>query len=652
MAEELGLLTRPRLDSFEAYRALYEDSVRQPEAFWSRQAARVSWHDPPRRALDEGPGWSEAAWYPGARLNVADNCADRHAARHPERAALVWAKNEPGAYETVTYRELAAAVGRLANALRARGVGRGDRVCIYMPMMPELVYAMLACARLGAVHSVVFAGFSASALRDRLVDSGAKVLVTANEAPRGPKRIHLKALADEAAEGLGSLQAVLVARRTETPVPMLAGRDAWLDEAMDAERAHCPAARVDAEDPLFVLYTSGSTGKPKGVVHTSGGYLVYASATHDYVFDSRPDDVFLCTADAGWITGHTYVVYGPLANGVTTVLLEAPPNYPDATRLWRVVDDLKATVLYTAPTALRSLMAAGPAALATSSRESLRVLGSAGEPINPEVWRWYHDEVGRGRCAVVDTWWQTETGGVMMAPLPGVTEPKPGAAMLPFFGVVPALVGEGGALVEGDGVAGNLCLARPWPGQARTLLGDHRRFRETYFARFPSLYFTGDGSRRDEDGHYWVTGRVDDVLNVSGHRLGTAEVESALVAHEAVAEAAVVGVPHPIKGEAVFAFVALCDAGDGAAENELVGALKQQVRGAIGPVATPDEICFVPGLPKTRSGKILRRMLRSLARNDGAPELGDASTLADPGLLADVRSAVERHFAARQEVRP
>jgi acetyl-CoA synthetase len=649
--DDVGLPARPRIERYEDYRALYDESVRDPEAFWARQARRLAWFHPPRRALDEGAHWSDAAWYPGGRLNVSYNCVDRHAALRPDRAALVWVKNEPGAYETVTYRQLEGAVGRLANALRARGVGPGDRVCIYLPMMPELAYAMLACARLGAVHSVVFAGFSAGALRDRLVDSGAKALVTANEAPRGPKRIRLKEVADEAADGLASLRAVLVARRTEAPTPMTPGRDAWLDEAMDAERAHCPAAWVDAEDPLFVLYTSGSTGKPKGVVHTSGGYLAYAAVTHDYVFDSRPGDVFFCTADAGWITGHTYAVYGPLANGVTSVLLEAPPNYPDAGRLLRAVDDLGATALYTAPTALRSLLAAGPAALAGSSRASLRVLGSAGEPINPEVWRWYHDRVGRGRCAVVDTWWQTETGGVMMAPLPGAAEPKPGAAMLPFFGVVPALAGEGGALVEGDPAAGNLCLARPWPGQARTLLGDHRRYRATYFAHFPSLYFTGDGARRDEDGHYWVTGRVDDVLNVSGHRLGTAEVESALVAHDAVAEAAVVGVPHPIKGEAVFAFVALCDGGEGAPEDELIGALKQQVRAAIGPVATPEDICFVPGLPKTRSGKVLRRMLRSLARG-GPAELGDASTLADPALLEGVERAVARHLAARPGAAP
>ncbi len=642
-----ALPARPRITCYDDYRALYDESVRDPEGFWARQAGRLDWFHPPPRALDEGPAWSDAAWYSGGRLNVSYNCVDRHAARRPERAALLWAKNEPGEYETVTYRELAAAVGRTANALRARGVGRGDRVCIYMPMMPELVYAMLACARLGAVHSVVFAGFSAGALRDRLVDSGAKVLVTANEAPRGSKRVRLKEIADEAAEGLASLRAVLVARRTEAPAPMTPGRDTWLDEATDAERAHCPAEWVDAEHPLFVLYTSGSTGKPKGVVHASGGYLVYAALTHDYVFDSREGDVFFCTADAGWITGHTYAVYGPLANGATSVLLEAPPNYPDAGRLFRAVDDVRANVLYTAPTALRSLMAAGPAALAGSSRASLRALGSAGEPINPEVWRWYHDRVGRGACAVVDTWWQTETGGVMMAPLPGAVAPKPGAAMLPFFGVVPALAGDGGALAAGDPASGNLCLTRPWPGQARTLLGDHRRYRETYFARFPSLYFTGDGARRDEDGHYWVTGRVDDVLNVSGHRLGTAEVESALVAHEAVAEAAVVGVPHPIKGEAVFAFVTLCDGGEGAPEDELVGALKQQVRSAIGPVATPEDVCFVPGLPKTRSGKVLRRMLRALARG-GPAELGDASTLADPGVLEGIERAVERHLTAQK----
>ncbi|NTX49791.1 acetate--CoA ligase [Myxococcus sp. CA039A] len=621
--------------TLEDYRDLYQKSLNEPDAFWGEQAQRLTWFHPPEAIREVDAEQVDFSWFSGGKLNAAYNCVDRHARERPGKAAIIWAKNEPGEYQTITFRELQHHVGRVANVLKAHGVRKGDRVCIYLPMIPELAYTMLACARLGAVHSVVFAGFSSESLRERILDCGARVLVTANEGPRGPKAVPTKAIADEAVEGLTQVTSVLVVRRTSREVPMSEGRDFWLDVEMARHRGVCPAEWMDAEDPLFILYTSGSTGKPKGVLHTTGGYLVYAATTHHYVFDARPDDVHFCTADLGWVTGHSYLLYGPLINGTTTVLFESTPTYPDAGRLWQVVDDVKATVIYTAPTALRALIREGDAWVKKSSRKSLRLLGSVGEPINPEVWRWYHDVVGEGRNPIIDTWWQTETGGILISPLPGATPCKPGSATLPFFGVEPVLLDDEGRVIEGNGVSGNLCLARSWPGQARTLYGHHQRFVETYYSRFPNLYFTGDGCRRDEDGYYWITGRVDDVLNVSGHRLGTAEVESALVAHEAVAEAAVVGFPHDIKGTGVCAFVTVKPDWLETSTEQMVGALKEQVRHVIGPIATPDRVVVVNGLPKTRSGKILRRMLRKIASGE-TENLGDASTLADPAVLDEL----------------
>ncbi|MCP3164557.1 acetate--CoA ligase [Myxococcus qinghaiensis] len=621
--------------TLEEYRDLYQMSLREPDAFWGEQAQRLTWFHPPEAIREVDAEQVDFSWFSGGKLNAAYNCVDRHARERPGKAAIIWARNEPGEYQTITFRELQHHVGRVANVLKAHGVRKGDRVCIYLPMIPELAYTMLACARLGAVHSVVFAGFSSESLRERILDCGARVLVTANEGPRGPKSVPTKAIADEAVEGLTQVTSVLVVRRTSREVPMVEGRDAWLDVEMARHRGVCPAEWMDAEDPLFILYTSGSTGKPKGVLHTTGGYLVYAATTHHYVFDARPDDVHFCTADLGWVTGHSYLLYGPLLNGTTTVLFESTPSYPDAGRLWQVVDDVKATILYTAPTALRALIKEGDAWVKKSSRKSLRLLGSVGEPINPEVWRWYHDVVGEGRNPIIDTWWQTETGGILISPLPGATPCKPGSATLPFFGVEPVLLDDEGRVIEGNGVSGNLCLARSWPGQARTLYGHHQRFVETYYSRFPNLYFTGDGCRRDEDGYYWITGRVDDVLNVSGHRLGTAEVESALVAHEAVAEAAVVGFPHDIKGTGVCAFVTVKPDWQETSTEQMVGALKEQVRHVIGPIATPDRVVVVNGLPKTRSGKILRRMLRKIASGE-TENLGDATTLADPAVLDEL----------------
>ncbi len=625
----------PRITSMEDYRALYQRSLDDNEGFWRDMAEAITWFHPPYSTLDADLEEADFSWYSGARTNACFNCVDRHAAKTPDRVALVWAGNEPGTYKAFTFRQLKHEVGRVANVLLAHGVRRGDRVCLYLPMIPEAVFAMLACARIGAVHSVVFGGFSAEALRDRVLDAGARVVITANEAPRGAKATPLKATTDVALQGLAQVTSVLVVRRTDAPCPMTAGRDHWLDEECRRHRTTCPFEWMAAEDPLFILYTSGSTGKPKGVLHTTGGYLVYAATTHRYVFDARKDDIHFCTADVGWITGHTYLVYGPLANGVTTVIFESVPTYPDAGRLWQVVDDVKATVIYTAPTALRALMAAGDGFVTRSSRASLRILGTVGEPINPEVWRWYHEVVGESKRPIVDTWWQTETGGVLITPLPNVTPTKPGSATLPFFGVEPLICDEAGAPIEGNGVSGHLYMARPWPGQARSIYGNHRRFYETYFSRKPGYYFTGDGCRRDEDGYYWITGRVDDVLNVSGHRLGTAEIESALVAHEAVAEAAVVGVPHPIKGEGIYAYVAV--RADAASLNpfELIGALKEKVRHAIGPIAMPDTIRVVSGLPKTRSGKIMRRILRNIAIGQ-TENLGDLSTLADPGVVDEL----------------
>ncbi len=618
--------------SLGQYQRRYRESLEQPAAFWSEVGERLTWFHPPDTAFVDDLRAADVAWYPNGQLNACFNCVDRHLPERADQAALVWAANEPGVYRRITYRELAREVGKLANALLAHGVRRGDRVCIYMPMIPEAIYAMLACARIGAVHAVVFAGFSAEALRDRILDAGARVVITANEAPRGDKVVPLKAIVDAALEGIPAIDAVLVARRTAADVAMQPGRDLWLDEELARHRSICPAVWMAAEDPLFILYTSGSTGKPKGVLHTTAGYLVYAAFTHDVVFDLQPDDVFFCTADIGWITGHSYLTYGPLANGVTTVVFESTPTFPDAGRLWQVVDDLQVTVLYTAPTLLRTLIQAGNELVQRSSRRSLRVLGSVGEPINPEVWRWYRDVVGERRCPVIDTWWQTETGGILITPLPGVGDDKPGSAALPFFGIEPILVDDQGQTLTGPEVTGNLCLARGWPGRARTVWGDHQRFEDTYFSRFPGTYFTGDGCRRDADGYHWITGRVDDVINVSGHRIGTAEVESALIEYAAVAEAAVVGYPHDRKGTAICAYVTVKEAATSLSHDELVPLLRDQVRRAIGPFAAPDRIRIVDSLPKTRSGKIMRRILRLVAEGR-AEQLGDTSTLADPNVV-------------------
>jgi acetyl-CoA synthetase len=632
---------RARIGSLDEYRRLYRGSLENPEAFWRGHAERISWFHPPASIHSGGFEHSDYRWFEGGRLNACFNCVDRHLPGRADKTAIIWAKDEPGQYEHISYARLAREVARVANVLKTHGVRRGDRVCIYLPMIPELAYTMLACARIGAVHSVVFGGFSADSLRDRILDAGSKVVVTANEGLRGRRVIPLKHTVDRACEGLSLVQTILVAHRTDAEVPMRQGRDFWLHEEAAKQRATCPAEWMDAEDPLFILYTSGSTGKPKGVLHTTGGYLVYASLTHELVFDLREDDVYCCAADIGWVTGHSYILYGPLANGATTVLFESTPLCPDAGRYWQMVDELGINVFYTAPTALRALIAEGDQWVKRYSRKSLRVLGSVGEPINPEVWRWYHDVVGEKRCAVVDTWWQTETGGILITPLPGATPTKPGSATLPFFGIEPVLLDDQGNELHGNGVSGNLCIKRSWPGQARTLFGDHERFHQTYFARFPGYYLTGDGCRRDEDGYYWITGRVDDVLNVSGHRLGTAEIESALVEHEAVAEAAVVGFPHPIRGQGIYAYCILTPAFQERDHRDLAGALREKVREIIGPVATPDAIQIVPGLPKTRSGKIMRRILRKIAAGK-YDDLGDVTTLADPAVVEQI---VEGHRA-------
>ena len=629
---------RAYIGSFAEYQRLYRLSVDDPEGFWRKQADILTWFHPPSSILDVDVKEVDFSWYGGGRINACFNCVDRHLATQPDKIAIIWAGDEPGEYRTVTYAELKHNVARFANVLHAQGVQRGDRVCIYLPMIPELAYAMLACARIGAVHSVVFAGFSAESLRGRILDAGAKMVITANEGLRGGKRIPLKAIVDQSIEGLSGVETVLVARRTDAEVPMKVGRDLWLEEEMQRERSTCPVEWMHAESPLFTLYTSGSTGKPKGVLHTTAGYLVYAALTHKLVFDYHPGDVYFCAADIGWITGHSYIIYGPLANGATTVMFESVPLYPDAGRYWRIVDDLGVNIFYTAPTALRAIAREGDTWVKRYKRTSLRVLGTVGEPINPEIWTWYHDVVGEGRCALVDTWWQTETGGILITPLPGATPCKPGSATFPFFGVQPVLVDEQGNEIEGNDVSGNLCIRHSWPGQARTIYGDHPRFRDTYYSRFPGLYFTSDGCRRDEDGFYWITGRVDDVINVSGHRLGTAEVESALVAHAAVAEAAVVGYPHEIKGTGIYAYVIATPEYEQTDPDELAGMLKEQVRQVIGPIATPDRIVVVPGLPKTRSGKIMRRILRKIASGDTS-DLGDVSTLADPSVVEKLVAA-------------
>ncbi|MBB5014178.1 acetate--CoA ligase [Rehaibacterium terrae] len=616
------------------YARLYAESVRDPEGFWARVAERIDWFRKPTRIRDVSYALDDfrIRWYEDGELNVSVNCIDRHLPTRGDKTALLWEGDDPDASRHISYRELHREVCRLANALRNLGVKKGDRVTLYLPMIPEAAYAMLACARIGAIHSVVFGGFSPDALAGRIADCGSKLVITADEGLRGGRQVPLKANVDEALRRPGTtcVETVLVVRRSGAAVPMQMPRDRWYEAVVDGQPDTCEPERMGAEDPLFILYTSGSTGKPKGVLHTTGGYLVYASYTHACVFDLKEDDVYWCTADVGWITGHSYLVYGPLANGATTLMFEGVPNHPDVSRFWQVIDKHRVTVFYTAPTAIRALMREGDAPVKRTSRASLRLLGTVGEPINPEAWRWYHEVVGDSRCPIVDTWWQTETGGILIAPLPGAIPQKPGSATKPFFGVRPALVDADGRLLEGA-AEGNLVILDSWPGQMRSVYGDHQRFIDTYFRTYPGMYFTGDGCRRDEDGDYWITGRVDDVINVSGHRLGTAEIESALVAHPKVAEAAVVGCPHELKGQGIYAYVTLKAGveGDEALRQELI----QWVRKEIGPIATPDHLQWAPGLPKTRSGKIMRRILRKIAENQ-PDQLGDTSTLADPGVVA------------------
>ena len=615
------------------YQAMYQRSVDDPEGFWAEQAQRfVTWFKPWDRVMDYDFHSARISWFEGARLNVAYNCLDRHLDSRGDQVAILWEGDDPQVDRRITYRELHAEVCKFANVLKSRGVEKGDRVSIYMPMIPEAAVAMLACARIGAVHSVVFGGFSPESLKDRVLDSDCRVVITADEGPRGGRNVPLKANVEKALEHCPDVHTTVIVRRTGGDVPTHSGRDVWYHEAMAAASSDCPAEEMDAEDPLFILYTSGSTGKPKGVLHTTGGYQLYTAITHKYVFDYRDGEIYWCTADVGWVTGHSYIVYGPLANGATTMMFEGVPTYPDASRFWQVVDKHGVNIFYTAPTAIRALMGQGDDFVKRCSRTSLRILGTVGEPINPEAWEWYYRVVGDERCPIVDTWWQTETGGILITPLPGATRLKPGSATRPFFGVVPALLDVDGHELEGA-AAGNLVICRPWPGQMRTVYGDHQRFIDTYFKMYPGYYTTGDGARRDEDGYYWITGRVDDVINVSGHRMGTAEVESALVLHDAVAEAAVVGYPHDIKGQGIYAYVTLM-AGTAPSE-ELRKELVKLVREEIGPIATPDVIQWAPGLPKTRSGKIMRRILRKIAANE-LDALGDTSTLAEPAVVDDL----------------
>jgi len=616
------------------YREMYEASRRDPNGFWAEHGKRIDWMTPFTKVQNTsfGPGDVSIKWFEDGVTNVAYNCIDRHLAKRGDQVAIIFEGDDPAEDAKITYRQLHEHVCHFANVLKRHGVKKGDRVTIYLPMIPETAYAMLACARIGAMHSVVFGGFSADSLASRITDAKSTVVITADEGLRGGRKVPLKANADEACQKAGGVKSLLVVRRTGAAVPMQAGRDVYYDEEAKAVSPDCPCEPMNAEDPLFILYTSGSTGTPKGVLHTTGGYLVYASMTHQYVFDYHDGDIYWCTADVGWVTGHSYIVYGPLANGATTLMFEGVPTYPTMSRMWQVIDKHKVNVFYTAPTAIRALMSAGEDPVKTTSRKSLRILGSVGEPINPEAWEWYHRVIGDGRCPIVDTWWQTETGGIMITPLPGATRLKPGSATLPFFGVAPEIVDGDGKVQEGE-TSGNLVIADSWPAQMRTVFGDHERFVQTYFSTFPGKYFTGDGCRRDADGYYWITGRVDDVINVSGHRMGTAEVESALVLHEMVAEAAVVGYPHDIKGQGIYAYVTLMQGVE--ATESLRKELFAHVRKEIGPIAQPDLIQFAPGLPKTRSGKIMRRILRKIAE-DEFQALGDTSTLADPAVVDDL----------------
>ena len=621
--------------STEAYAAMYARSLQDRDGFWREQAeSLLDWMAPFETVVDEDLAGGRIGWFLGGRLNVSANCLDRHLAQRGDKTALLWEGDEPGDNRRVTYAELHEQVCRMANALRGRGIGKGDRVAIYMGMVPELAVAMLACARIGAVHSVIFGGFSAQSIADRIADSACAAVITQDEGRRGGRVVPLKANVDAALEQTDSVRFVIVYQRADGSASMQEGRDVWWHDALAAESSACEPVSMDAEDPLFILYTSGSTGKPKGVLHTQAGYLLFATMTHKYVFDLREDDIYCCAADIGWVTGHSYIVYGPLANGATSVMFESIPTYPDAGRYWDMVDRLGITIFYTAPTAIRAIAREGNEHVTRYKRTSLRVLGSVGEPINPEAWRWYFNVVGEGRAAIVDTYWQTETGGHMITGLPGAITMKPGSASFPFFGVQPVLVDPEGREIEGNNVSGLLCMAASWPGMMRTIYGDHERFIQTYLSQYPGKYFTGDGAYRDRDGYYWLTGRVDDVLNVSGHRIGTAEVEGALVQHPACAEAAVVGYPHDVKGVGIYAYVHLTEGVEPSAE--LARAMRQSVRTVIGPIATPDKLQFVRlGLPKTRSGKIMRRILRKVA--EGQPEnVGDVTTLADPTVVEDI----------------
>ncbi|WP_417491765.1 acetate--CoA ligase [Maricaulis sp.] len=627
---------RSTLVNADRYAELYRQSVEQPDAFWRQQAARLDWMTPFTQVEDTS--WDKddlhIRWFADGTLNACANCIDRHLPERAHDTAIIWEGDDPAASAKITYGELHQHVCRLANGLKSLGVKKGDRVTIYMPMIPEAAYAMLACARIGAVHSVVFGGFSPEALAGRINDCASDFVITADEGIRGGKPTPLKANVDRAMHHAPGVKQVIVVKRTGGKMNWDPARDVWYHDLIARQPASCPAEPMNAEDPLFILYTSGSTGQPKGVLHTTGGYMVWAAMTHEYVFDYKRGEIYWCTADVGWVTGHSYILYGPLANGATTLMFEGIPTWPGPDRFWQVIDKHQVNIFYTAPTAIRALMREGDGPVQGSSRASLRLLGSVGEPINPEAWTWYHRVVGDGRCPIVDTWWQTETGGIMISPLPGATDLKPGSATRPVFGIVPALVSsEGAPLPETGAAEGNLIIERSWPGQARTIYGDHQRFIDTYFSTYPGAYFTGDGARRDEDGYWWITGRVDDVLNVSGHRLGTAEIESALVAHTDVAEAAVVGYPHDIKGQGIYCYVTL---NSGIVPNEdSAKMLRQWVRQEIGPIATPDLVQFAPGLPKTRSGKIMRRILRKIAENEFG-NLGDTSTLADPSVVEDL----------------
>ncbi len=617
----------------ENYQEMYRESVDDPEKFWAKQATEfLTWGTPWQTVCDYDFGKGEAAWFEGGKLNVSVNCIDRHLARRSDQTALIWEGDEPTEDKKITYRELHNKVSRLGNILRQRGVKKGDRVCIYMPMIPEAAYAMLACARIGAVHSVVFGGFSPDALKDRILDSDCQVVITADQGYRGGKIVPLKNNVDRALQSCPGVHTCLVVERAKGKVEWNEGRDIWYHQAIEDVPSHCSPEMMDAEDPLFVLYTSGSTGKPKGVVHTTGGYLLMTAMSHKYTFDYKDGDVYWCTADVGWVTGHSYIVYGPLCNGGISLMFEGVPTYPDASRFWQIIDKHQVNQFYTAPTAIRALMGAGNDFVNKTSRKSLKLLGTVGEPINPEAWEWYYQTIGGSRCPVVDTWWQTETGAHMLTPLPGATDLKPGSATLPFFGVEPILLDTEGDQIEGEG-EGLLMIKSSWPSQIRTVYGDHKRCIETYFSAYPGYYFTGDGARRDADGYYWITGRVDDVLNVSGHRMGTAEVESALVLHESIAEAAVVGYPHDIKGQGIYCYVTPMTniEPDAALKKELVALCVKE----IGPIAKPDIIQWAPGLPKTRSGKIMRRILRKVAANE-LDSLGDTSTLADPSVVDEL----------------